>query len=56
MADITRFDPLNEMVTLRSAMDRLFEASFINPLTWRTISGGETLNPPIEPVDETSAS
>jgi hypothetical protein len=28
MANITRFDPLNEMVSLRSAMDRLFEDSF----------------------------
>ncbi len=56
MAGITRFDPLNEMVTLRSAMDRLFADSFVNPFNWRTISGGETLNRPIEPVDETSAS
>jgi HSP20 family protein len=53
MANITRFDPLNEMVTLRSAMDRLFEDSFVNPLTWRTISGGETLNPPID-IHETA--
>jgi HSP20 family protein len=52
MANITRFDPLGEMVSLRSAMDRLFEDSFVSPLTWRTISGSETLTPPID-VHET---
>ena len=53
MANITRFDPLNEMVSLRSAMDRLFEDSFVNPLSWRTISGGETMAPAID-VHETA--
>lgn len=48
MANITRFDPLNEMVSLRSAMDRLFEDSFVNPMSWRTIGGGDTVNPPID--------
>ena len=53
MANITRYDPLGEMVSLRSAMDRLFEDSFVNPLTWRTISGGaETISPAID-VHET---
>jgi hypothetical protein len=27
MANITRFDPIGEMVSLRSAMDRLFKDS-----------------------------
>ena len=31
MANITRFDPVGEMVSLRSAMDRLFEDSFVSP-------------------------
>ena len=53
MANITRFDPLGEMVSLRSAMDRLFEDSFVSPLSWRTISGGETITPPVD-VHETS--
>jgi HSP20 family protein len=53
MANITRFDPLNEMVSLRSAMDRLFEDSFVSPLSWRTISGGETMAPAID-VHETA--
>jgi HSP20 family protein len=53
MANITRFDPLGEMVSLRSAMDRLFEDSFVSPLTWRTIGSNETLTPPID-VHETA--
>jgi hypothetical protein len=32
MANITRFDPLGEMASLRSAMDRLFEDSFVIPM------------------------
>jgi HSP20 family protein len=39
MANITRYDPLSEMVTLRQAMDRLFEDSFVSPLTMRTFNG-----------------
>jgi len=39
MANITRFDPFGEMVTLRQAMDRLFEDSFVNPLTLRPYNG-----------------
>jgi HSP20 family protein len=53
MANITRFDPLGEMVSLRSAMDRLFEDSFVSPMSWRTISGGDSITPPID-VHETS--
>jgi HSP20 family protein len=39
MANITRFDPFGEMVTLRQAMDRLFEDSFVSPLTLRSYNG-----------------
>jgi HSP20 family protein len=53
MANITRFDPLSEMVSLRSAMDRLFEDSFVSPLSWRTISGGESVTPALD-VHETA--
>lgn len=52
MANITRFDPLGEMVSLRAAMDRLFEDSFVSPTSWRTTSAGETVTPPID-VHET---
>jgi HSP20 family protein len=53
MANITRFDPLGEMVSLRSAMDRLFEDSFVSPMSWRTIGGSDAVNPPID-VHETT--
>lgn len=39
MANITRFDPFSEMVTLRQAMDRLFEDSFVSPLSLRHYNG-----------------
>ena len=48
MANITRFDPLGEVVSLRSAVDRLFEDSFVSPLSWRTISGGDAIAPPVD--------
>ncbi len=31
MANLTRYNPFNEVVSLREAMDRLFEDSFISP-------------------------
>ena len=31
---IARFHPMPDVVTLREAMDRLFEDSFIRPTTW----------------------
>ncbi len=31
MANITRYNPFNEVVSLHEAMDRLFEDSFISP-------------------------
>jgi HSP20 family protein len=31
MANLSRYNPLGEMVSLREAMDRLFEDSFISP-------------------------
>ena len=36
MANLTRYNPFNEVVSLREAMDRLFEDSFISPrqLSW----------------------
>ena len=45
MANITRFDPFGEMVTLRQAMDRLFEDSVVSPLSWRTLNGESTPAP-----------
>jgi HSP20 family protein len=51
MANLTRFDSFSEMVTLRQAMDRLFEDSFVSPLTLRTYNG-EAAAPPLD-VHET---
>ena len=52
MANITRYDPFGVMVTLRHAMDRLFEDSYVSPLTWRTLDG-EMLSPALD-VHQTS--
>jgi HSP20 family protein len=53
MANITRFDPLGEMVSLRQAMDRLFEDSFVSPLAWRGANGKSGgMTPPMD-VHET---
>lgn len=51
MANLTRIDPFREMVTLRHAMDRLFEESVISPLAWRRLEG-ETVTPALD-VHET---
>lgn len=51
MANMTRYDPFSEMVTLRQAMDRLFEDSFVSPLTLRSHKG-ETAGPALD-VHET---
>jgi HSP20 family protein len=47
MANITRYNPYGELVTLRDAMGRLFEDSFVSPLTWRQLDG-EMLNPAVD--------
>ena len=47
MANITRYNPFGELVTLRDAMGRLFEDSFVSPLTWRQLDG-EMLNPAMD--------
>ena len=47
MANITRFDPFGEMVTLRQAMDRLFEDSFASPLNLRGYNG-DTVTPALD--------
>ena len=47
MANLTRFDPFNDMISLRGAMDRLFDESFVNPLGWR-IWNGESLTAPVD--------
>src|SRR5579875_1247368 len=45
MALLTRYDPFREMISLRDAMDRLFEQSFVRP-TWG-VDGTSVLNAPM---------
>ncbi len=47
MATLTRFDPFGDMITLRQAMDRLFEDSVVSPLTWRRLEG-EAITPALD--------
>ncbi len=42
---IIRRGPFGDLVSLRAAMDRLFEESFVNPRTWSGMGGGELLAP-----------
>jgi HSP20 family protein len=42
MANVTRYDPFSDTITLRQAMDRLFEDSFVSPFTWRSVNGEST--------------
>lgn len=50
MATITRFDPFHEMLTVRHAMDRLFDDSLIGATGLRTLANGQgfPLNPPLD--------
>lgn len=47
MTMLTRYNPVGEVLSLKQAMDRLFEDSFVNPTGWMTIAGGE-LSPAID--------
>lgn len=42
---IARFTPLTDIVSLRDAMDRLFEESFIRPNGWNGATGGHLAIP-----------
>ncbi len=42
---ITRFSPMTDFVSLREAMDRLFEDSFIRPTTWTGLAAGQIAAP-----------
>lgn len=37
---LTRFDPMHEVLSLRDAMDRLFQESFIRPSNWSGLAIG----------------
>jgi HSP20 family protein len=38
---LARWNPINDVVSLREAMDRLFEDSFIRPTTWTGLAAGQ---------------
>ena len=42
---IARFSPMTDIVSLRDAMDRLFEESFIRPTTWTGLAAGHVAVP-----------
>jgi HSP20 family protein len=49
MMAMTRLNPWREMVTLREAMDRLFEESFVRPVrTWEAASGERPFRLPLD--------
>ena len=53
MANLTRFDPFREMLTLRQAMDRLFEDSVVSPASLGTLTGDRGALSPALDVRET---
>ncbi len=48
MANMTRWDPFGEMLSLRQAMDRLFEESFVSPAGMRQMHGASGSAPPAD--------
>jgi HSP20 family protein len=51
MANLTRFDPFGEMLTLREAMNSLFEDSFVNPTSGR----GQNASMPLDVAETKDA-
>jgi HSP20 family protein len=51
MANLSRFDPFREMLTLHRAMDRLFEDSVVSPASFRTLSLDTATNSLTPPLD-----
>jgi HSP20 family protein len=47
MTIVRRASPLGELLSLRQAMDRLFEDSFVRPSTW-SATGGEAYGLPLD--------
>lgn len=48
---IVRWDPFNEMVSLRDAMNRLFEDSFIRPGAWPASFEGTAWTLPLDVIE-----
>ncbi|TMG53741.1 MAG: Hsp20/alpha crystallin family protein [Chloroflexi bacterium] len=45
---LARWNPINDVVSLREAMDRLFEDSFIRPTAWTGMAAGGQLAVPVD--------
>ena len=52
MSNMTRFDPLGEMMSLREAMNSLLEDSFVSP---RVVRGHENLSMPLDVAETKDA-
>ena len=53
MANIVRWEPFRDLISLREAMDRLFEESFVRPRAgWLAPLGAETLAVDMYETDE----
>ena len=50
MSNLTRWEPVREMMTLREAMDRLFDDAFTRPLSGRD---GWSMSTPAIDMDQT---
>jgi len=44
MSNLTRWEPMREMMTLREAMDRLFDDAFTRPLSLRGVSAAPAID------------
>lgn len=48
MSELTRWDPFRDMLTLRNAMDRLFDSAFVGPnIAWQS----EALNMAVDVIE-----
>jgi HSP20 family protein len=53
MANLARWDPLRDTLSLRDAMDQLFEESFVRPRSWpATGAGGGALALDVRETDD----
>ena len=48
MSNLTRWEPVREMMTLREAMDRLFDDAFTRPFSLTREGGSTWSSPPID--------
>lgn len=49
--EVVRWEPFNEMVSLRDAVNRLFEDSFIRPTAWPLPFEGATWSMPVDVIE-----